>query len=208
MSFYSTAVKLFRPLTKLFFRVTLIGGENEPDEPYIMCANHSSYIDPVLCACNLKRTLRLVARGSLARFKIFNWLFKKLDVIKIDREHIELSSMRTIISACRSGECIGIFPQGTRMRRVEPKPEQAMSGVALIASQCKAKILPVSIVTKRRMPGFFRKTYLIVGKPITYEEYIGDGSRSKKEIAEFLFGKVCEPFSVPFEDLKAYDKNR
>jgi len=208
MSFYKAATTLLRPLTKLFFRITVIGGENEPDEPYIMCANHSSYIDPVLCACNLKRPLRLVARGSLTKFKLYNWLFKKVNVITVDREHIDLSSLRTIISACKSGDCIGIFPQGTRMRRTEPKPEQAMSGVALIASQCKVKVLPVSIVTKRRMPGFFRKTYLIVGKPITYEEYTGDGSRSKKEIAEFMFGKVCEPFSVSFEDLKAYDKNR
>ncbi len=208
MNFYAVAVNLLRPLIKVFFRTTVIGRENEPDETYIMCANHSSFIDPVLCACNLKCQLRLVARGSLARFKIFDWIFKKVNVIKIDREHIDLSSMRTIISACKAGDCIGIFPQGTRMRRSEPKPEQAMSGAALIASQCKVKVLPISIVTKRRMPGFFRKTYIIIGKPITPEEYIGDGSRSKKEISEFIFKKVCEPFSVPFEDLKNYDKNR
>lgn len=206
MSFYSNAVGFLRPIVRFFFRVTVIGAENEPNEPYIMCANHSSFIDPVLCGCFLKRKLRLVGRSSLTRHKALAWLYNKVDVIPVDREHIDLSSLRTIISACASGDCIGIFPQGTRMRRVEPKPEQAMSGLGLIASRCKVKVLPVSIVTKRRMPGFFRKTYLIVGKAVSYDEYAAN-DRSKKEMAEFIFSRVCQPFSTPFSQLKRYDNN-
>lgn len=54
----------------------------------------------------------------------------------------------------------------------------------------------------------FRKTYLVIGKPLSYEECVGNGSRTKKEIAEYIFSKVCEPFATPFGDMKNYDKNR
>lgn len=208
MSFYSGAVRFLRPIVRLFFRVTVIGAENEPDAPYLMCANHSSYIDPVLCACFLKNQIHFIARSSLVRFRFFAWLFRHAKAVPIDRENIDISALRTVIGICRSGECVGIFAQGTRMRRVEPMPEQAMSGSGLIVSQGRVAVLPVSIVTKRRMPGFFRKTYLVIGKPLSYEECVGNGSRTKKEIAQYIFSKVCEPFATPFGDMKNYDKNR
>ena len=52
------------------------------------------------------------------------------------------------------------------------------------------------------------ETYLVIGKPLSYEECVGNGSRTKKEIAEYIFSKVCEPFATPFGDMKNYDKNR
>ena len=192
MSFYSGAVRFLRPIVRLFFRVTVIGAENEPDAPYLMCANHSSYIDPVLCACFLKNQIHFIARSSLVRFRFFAWLFRHAKAVPIDRENIDISALRTVIGICR----------------VEPMPEQAMSGSGLIVSQGRVAVLPVSIVTKRRMPGFFRKTYLVIGKPLSYEECVGNGSRTKKEIAEYIFSKVCEPFATPFGDMKNYDKNR
>ena len=202
MSFYSNATAFLRPLLKLFFRVTVIGSENEPEMPYVLCTNHSSFIDPIICCCFTKQPIRFIARSSLARYKPINWLFKKAKVIPLNRDYTDITAMRTVIAACKNGDCVGIFPQGTRVRRLEPSPEQAMPGISLIASQTKATILPVSIITKRRMPGFFRKTYLVINKPIEPDEYLGNGSLSKKEISRYIFSKVCEPFSIPFEELK------
>ncbi len=208
MSFYGNAVRILRPIIRCFYRVTVIGSENEPDTPFVLCTNHSSFIDPIICCCFIKKPLRFIARSSLSRFRPINWLFKKANVIPISRDYTDLTAMRTVIGAAKNGDCIGIFPQGTRMRRVEPQPEQAMPGIALIGSQTNAPMLPVSIITKRRMPGFFRKTYLIIGKPVPPEEYLGNGVKTKKETAAFIFSKVCEPFAIPFEELKNHDKDR
>ncbi len=207
MSFYKVVVSFLKPLVKLFYRVTVIGKENEPDGNYMLCANHSSFVDPALTACFVKRQIRFIARKSLTQSGFLSWLFRNVGVITVDRDKVDLASLRTVISACRNGDSIAIFPQGTRVRRTAPKSEQAMSGAGLIAAQCKIPVLPVSIVTKRLMPGIFRKTYVIIGKPIMPEEYLGDGERTKKEISEYIFEKVCTPFETEFSKLKHYDKN-
>lgn len=208
MSFYRFGRALVKPFTFFFHRVTVIGAENEPDTPYILCANHSSYSDPLIAGCAVRSTIRFVARSSLSRFAFFKFLFKHVRVITVNRDGTDRASLRAIVSAAQNGECIGIFPQGTRMRRVEPKPEQAMAGLGLIASLTKIPVLPVSIITKRRMPGFFRKTYALIGKPIMPEEYLPADIGKKKDLSEYLFARVCEPFSIPFDEMRHYDKDR
>ena len=207
MSFYKVAKSISKPFVKLLFRVTVIGKENEPEGNYLLCANHSSFADPLLTACFLKNKIRFISRKSLTDNSFLSWIFRNVCVITVDRDKPDLASLRTVISACKNGDCIGIFPQGTRVRRTVPESEQAMSGAGLIAAQCKIPVLPVSVVTKRLMPGIFRKTYVIIGKPIMPEEYLGDGERTKKEISEYMFEKVCVPFETDFSQIKHYDKN-
>ncbi|MEG1743454.1 MAG: hypothetical protein RR246_04730, partial [Clostridia bacterium] len=76
----------------------------------------------------------------------------------------------------------------------EPLPEQAEGGLGLIASLTHMPILPVSIVTKKRKLMMFHKTKFIIGKPIASDEYMNYGGIKRKDISEYLFSKVCEPF--------------
>ena len=73
--------------------------------------------------------------------------------------------------------------------------EQALPGFSLIGCMAKATVLPVSIVTKSLRPRLFRRTRLIIHKPVTYEEYSSISEKpTKPEISYYLFDKVCEPF--------------
>jgi len=194
--FYDTVRKLITPIVKALYRIEVTGLENEPDETYIVCANHSSFIDPALIACTLKKPVRFVARSTLARFKFMNWLFSKANVITIQRGKGDVSAVRAIIAAVKNGDCVGIFPQGTRKRRILPEPEQAEGGLGLIAASTQVPVLPVSIVTKLLMPGIFRKTKLVVGKPIPASEYLHFCENpTKKQIAEYCFAPVCNEFT-------------
>lgn len=201
--FYTILRMFLIPLMKVFFRIELIGKENEPDCNYITCANHSSYLDPLFLAYALKRQQRFVARSTLTRFKFFNWLFRHVRVITINRGNADITAIRTITAAINEGDCVGIFPQGTRMKGIVPKAEQAQAGIGLMASMTNVPVLPFSIVTKRLRPGFLRKTTLVIGEAIPQSEYLSccENPR-KKEIAEYCFSKAC----VPFEGMHSVNK--
>lgn len=195
--FYNTAKKLLAPLVRALYRIEVTGKENEPDGPYIVCTNHSSFIDPAFIACCLKNPIRFVARSTLARFKFMSWLFNKAKVITIQRGKSDVSAVRAIIAAVKNGDCVGIFPQGTRMRRVLPEPSQAEGGLGLIAASTQVPVLPVSIITKRLMPGVFRRTKIVIGKPISASEYLHFCENpTKKQIAEYCFALVCGEFKT------------
>lgn len=177
----------------LFLRVK--GRENEPKGPYIVCANHSSFLDPVCIAVALKQTQRFIARSSLIRFKFFKWLFKGAKVITINRGNSDLSAIKLTIRAIENGDNVAIFPQGTRIRGIAPSLDQVEAGLGLLAAKTKVPVLPVSIVTKRLYPGFLRPCKVVIGKPIYAEEYMNINPDPRaKEIAQYCFSYVIPPF--------------
>ena len=195
MTAYSFLKGLLKYPFRLLYRVKIEGKENEPDGAYIVCANHSSLVDPILVTASLKQNQRWLAKRELTKNWFMKFVFKVTKSIPINREGLDTPAIRECINAIKGGTSVGIFPQGTRMRRIEPQPDQALSGVSLIACMAKATVLPVSIVTKRRQPGIFRKTRIVIGKPVTYEEYTSvTDTRDKQAMTEYLFGKVCEGF--------------
>lgn len=189
------------PILRLIYLISVEGKENEPETAYIACANHSSFVDPLLLAVALKRQQRFVARSTLIRFKFFEWIFNKGGVITIKRGKSDVAAVRAIIKSIKEGDCVGIFPQGTRKKGLIPVPKQAEAGLGLIAASTEVPVLPVSIVTKRLKPGIFRRTRIIIGKPIFASEYMNfiENPR-KKEIAEYCFSFVCKPFGSENND--------
>ncbi len=195
MNWYSFLKAALKYPCKLIFLTTVEGRENEPDGAYIVCGNHSSYADPVLVTVSLKAKPVWIGKKELLKHAFMRWLFRISGAIPIKREGFDTAALRQCVDAVKRGACVGIFPQGTRLRGVDPTPEQAHAGLALIAGMAKATVLPVSIVTKRRKPGLFCRTKIIIQKPIPYEEYSTISEHpTKQEITEYIFSKVCEPF--------------
>ena len=58
----------------------------------------------------------------------------------------------------------------------------------------KCDVLPVAIVNKHRRMKFFTKNYVIIGKPIKYEELgITDGDKAQFEAAsKVIFDRICD----------------
>lgn len=181
---------------RFIYLMTVEGRENEPEGPYIVCGNHSSFADPVLVTVALKASPRWLGKRELLKYALMRYVFRVADAIPINREGLDTPALHECIDTLKKGSCVGIFPQGTRMRGIDPKPEQAHAGLALIASLTKATVLPVSIVTKRRKPGIFRRTKIIIHKPVPYEEYSAISEHpSKQDMTSYIFSKVCEPFN-------------
>ncbi len=199
MSFYGFCKAAFGGLFRLLYRVRVVGAEREPtDRPYLACANHSSYIDPVLLAVSLRQKQRFIAKQTLTNHFHMRVVFSVFDVLTVSRDGNNLSTFRAAIRTLKEGGCIALFPQGTRMPGVNPDPSQAMAGMMMIAGGAKADILPVSILTDSRKPRLFRKTTVIIGEAIPFSVYRGmEQEKGRDGAASYCFEKVCAPFREP-----------
>ena len=185
---------------RIIYRIKIIGADNEPDGPFIVSANHMSYADPFIEGVCLKTQITYIAKSSLERFRIIKWFFSTVGVIPIKREESDVAAIRKSVAALKDGKVIGIYPQGTRIPLKPPHKEDAMGGLGLLVSLAKCPVLPMAIVTKAHRPRPFRKTLVVIGKPLSYdtvtEEY--GVHRSKQEMAEFCFSETVRLYEEAY----------
>lgn len=185
---------------RLIYRIKIIGADNEPDGPFIVSANHMSYADPFIEGVCLKTQITYIAKSSLERFRIIKWFFSTVGVIPIKREESDVAAIRKSVAALRDGKVIGIYPQGTRIPLKPPHKEDAMGGLGLLVSLAKCPVLPMAIVTKAHRPRPFRKTLVVIGKPLSYETVTEENGvhRSKQEMAEFCFSETVRLYEEAY----------
>ncbi len=199
MSGYSVLRAVGGFAAKVVFRVQYHGIENEPTEgAYIAFSNHTTFFDPILTACAVKRPLYFMAKSELQNNFIMRWLFKLANVVPVRRGESDIAALRKTCDLLAEGKNVGIYPQGTRIKCDAPQPESALAGLGLMATKTKATLLPVTICygKKNQKPTIFRKVHVYVGKPIRYEEYSTINERpNSKEIAVYAFQKLCDDFN-------------
>ncbi len=195
MWFYNFVTWLLGGVFKLLFRVKVVGKENEKfDGPAIYCANHMSNWDAVILAVSTKRPITFVAKKELFDVPVLRGLLKALGAQPIDRGASDLMAMRTILSILKSGGSIFMFPQGTRYPGVSPENTEVKNGISMITKHTKATVLPISIYTKNYTVKLFRKVYVVIGEPMSYDSLnIADSSREEYErVAADVFARVCD----------------
>lgn len=189
---YFLLAKLIRGL----YRIRIIGAENEPTEgTFILASNHSSASDPVIVCASMKRQICYMGKKELFKIPVLSALLKSLGGYPIDRKGNDIAAIKTTVNMLKEGNCIGIFPQGTRHPGVSPRGTEVKNGVALIASRSGADVLPVCIKTKANKAKMFRKTYVIIGKPIKNEELGFDhekGGAGFAHVSERIFDEICK----------------
>lgn len=152
------------PLFRLFHPVTVEGLEHLPPHGALLCPNHASNWDPVLITVCLPVDyhLRIMAKDSLFRIPVVNWVVRKLGAFPVSRGNSDIQAVKTAIQAIRGGENLMIFPEGTRVSGEGAVP--AKGGVAVIAIRTGAILVPVFADGKKRL---FRRTRIIIGEPYT-----------------------------------------
>ena len=78
--FYTAMWKLLRPLVLLLHPLDIQGKENMPDEPVMICANHSSGWDPILLVCALACDfpLRIMAKQQLFKIPVVGGFIRRM----------------------------------------------------------------------------------------------------------------------------------
>ena len=188
--FYEVVWAIIRPIVLLFHPIDVKGLDNLPEEPVVICANHSSNWDPIfmILAMSQQTKLRIMAKEQLFRIPLVNAFIRKMGAFPVNRGHSDISAVRTSIQSLKAGFHLLIFPEGTRVR--QPGKVSVKGGAAMIAIRSGVKMLPVFIGTTKklfqRVPVIFGKTYAPVytGRKGTAEEYQANAEEVMRQAYE------------------------
>ncbi len=162
---------------KIVYRIKIIGKENIPKEgALIFCANHRTYLDPPLILTTAGRHMRFLAKQELKKNPLFYVLGIIFEGIFVKRDSKDISAMKEALKTLKSGNCIGLFPEGTR-NGLEKNNGQIKNGASYLALKTGAKVVPIGIVGPSKP---FTKNVVIYGNVLDFSEYI-TGKKIEKE---------------------------
>ena len=194
VNFYRAVVWLLTLVYKVVWcRVTVLGRENIPRDGrgYILCANHLSNVDPILLAVSDHRQIiHFMGKEELFRFPFLRAIFRRLGGFPVRRGQGDTGAIKHAIELIQGGGVLGIFPEGTRSK--DGQPLRPKSGIALIAGETGADLLPCGIWYERGGPRFRGRVVLRYGRLITHEElaYAGRSAGELKRISRLVMDEI------------------
>lgn len=136
----------------LGLKLTVTGEENIPkDGGAIIAINHVGYLDFALVGTALlpaKRYVRFMAKREIFDNKFAGPLMRGMHHINVDRSSGSASFVAAL-RALRTGELVGIFPEGTISKSFEIK--EMKTGVVRLAMGAGVPIIPVIIWGSQRI---------------------------------------------------------
>lgn len=141
--FYRFARFLLKIVFKIRYKLVVHGNTNLPETPLVICANHINLWDPILLAIIFDRPIRFMAKKELFENKFLGFLLEKFGAFPVDRDNVNIKTIKESIKLVKNNEVLGIFPEGTRVKTVSE--ENMKTGVAMIASRAGADVIPVFI---------------------------------------------------------------
>jgi 1-acyl-sn-glycerol-3-phosphate acyltransferase len=175
VSLYPLCKAVLRPLTSLLYAARVTGVENVPQTgPLIVAANHRSYLDPPLLGAWFPRTIYYMAKKELFTIPLLGWILRNVHSFPV----ADPSAIKHALKSLKAGECVGIFPEGTR--NIDGAAT-ARRGAVLIAATAKCPIVPVGLVNTESAFRRFRAdpVEVNIGKPMLFQ-----GSERKATKAE------------------------
>jgi 1-acyl-sn-glycerol-3-phosphate acyltransferase len=124
-----------------------------PQPPYIICANHGSYIDTVLMYCVIPDYFLFMGKGELLHWPLFRIFFYDMNipVIKGDAKKPHQAFAKAS-SSIENGSCIALFPEGTIPYNA-PKLGRFKNGAFKLAVEKQVPILPITFLTNYKIFG-------------------------------------------------------
>lgn len=165
---------------KIAFNIKFEGTENIPQQGGVIFAcNHRSYADPVLMALKVKKPFSYMAKSELFKGNAFEKLIRFFGAFPVERGKGDLTIVDTCVDILKTNRNLAIFPEGTRSKN--GKLGRGKTGVALIASQTGADVVPMAIVYGEKLK-FRTKIIIRYGKPISAEDLQITSTSSLKEV--------------------------
>lgn len=156
--------------------------------PFILIANHQSWMDPLIVASPCKEyEIRFVGKKELNVNKFVSRVLNGLHMITVDRHNTDLAAMRQCTKALREGHVLGIFPEGTRHQK--ELMAEVETGAAVLALRAKVPLLPVYVQSK---PRFLRMNHVYVGKPMDISDLSAQGFDT--EVIDQLSRRIRDTF--------------
>ena len=154
----------------------------------VIVMNHTSMVEPVVFIVGLWRRhvrVRPIYKVEFEKIVPAKWLFRRMGGIPVDRGSADLKALKAARDALGRGECVLIYPEGTRIKN-DDQPIEVYGGFAMIAQMGKSDVTPTAVVGAadpyKTRPTRRRKPRIRCGRPISFTEL--DGTSRKEKLAE------------------------
>ena len=132
--------------------------------PFIVVANHQTYIDPVWTCLRMRRRIRDMAFAPAFNWPIVGPLIRYIGAFPVPHDSkTTVGAMKESIRSLRDGAILTIFPEGAR-EFSDGELLEFKTGAVRIAIQANVPILPVTISganriwpQKQKYPSLFRR---------------------------------------------------
>lgn len=172
---YLTVRGIFIGVAKILFRFESHGSEYIPASgSAIIASNHASYLDPPFIGMAATRPIFYFAKAELFR-SLFGAMLRFVNAVPVNRDQLDLKTLKTILDILNRGDVIVMFPEGTRSATGELQP--AKSGIGMIAYHARVPVIPAYIsgsheVLPKNAKGLrLKKCTVRFGPPLDLQEF-------------------------------------
>ncbi len=176
--------------SKLFFRLRVEGLEHLPEGGCLLAANHQSFLDIPFLGGTVPRHVAFVARDTLAHTRWLAYVMRECGAVLVKRGARDRRALRAIVAQLEAGDCVAIFPEGTRTP--DGRVHGFQAGALHAARRAGVPVVPVGIrgsfeawPRQQRLPRPHR-VRLRFGPPVDVREDSG------REAVEGLRATVAE----------------
>jgi 1-acyl-sn-glycerol-3-phosphate acyltransferase len=195
---YWTLRAILVPAFLVYLRMQRIGREHLPRSgPLLLASNHRSFLDPFLIGTLVRRPVYYMAKRELFEKRWQAWILNALGAFPVDRGAGDGDAMDTARAILARGDCVVVFPEGTRMRSGPlgtPK-----RGVGRLALETGAPVAPVAVIGSEHVRRGWRirprKVRVRVGRPMLFPTV----ERSSPNLAAAVTQRVWACVSLQWE---------
>jgi glycerol-3-phosphate dehydrogenase (NAD(P)+) len=195
---YWTLRAILVPAFLVYFRMQRIGREHLPKQgPLLLASNHRSFLDPFVIGMLVRRPVYYMAKRELFEKHWQAWILNALGAFPVDRGKGDSAAMDTARAILERGDCVVLFPEGTRVR---PGPlAKPRRGVGRLALETGVPVAPVAVIgTEEVRRGWRirpRKVRVRVGRPLNFPT----AGSSSPSLAEGVTDRVWSCVSLQWE---------
>lgn len=197
---------IVKGLVYLFFRPQVVGYENIPKNgPYVLAGNHTKWLDPVLLVGVAgKNQVHFLAKEEMWH-DFFGWIVvKAMGRIPVNRKIHDKDALVSAYDYLNSGNCIGIFPEGT-INKTKDLVMPFKIGAVKMCKETAADLVPFVITGKYKWFGKSIKVEFLKPRKVT-----GDLVEANRQLMSDISDKLGEYFLETKEKVvvnKVVDKN-
>jgi 1-acyl-sn-glycerol-3-phosphate acyltransferase len=216
---YGVLRAFLTPFLMSAFRPKVKGLRNVPGKgPVIIASNHLSFSDSIFMPLVVPRKVTFLAKSEYFTSPGPKGLLKKLTFIALGQVPVDRSGGRrseaallTGLKILAEGNCLGIYPEGTRSP--DGRLYKGRTGIARLAIESGAPIIPVAMSntdkiqpTGKIIPNLHR-VGMIFGEPMYFE---GDSTDLQylRLVTDKIMKKIQEMSGQQYIDIYAPKKSK